>query len=316
MDWLRERKRDQLNHLLAFIPEDANCHWIASSSDWGVVRNGGRRGTAHGPEAIKATYFKFSKHNDLWKYFAWEVASQEDEKLNFPCAQERESLRIQQIFQRFPYRPTIHLGGGHDHAYPLLAAFLRANPTKNVHVINIDAHLDTRQDEQAHSGTPFRQLLEEFPQRLRISQVGIHTFSNAPSNYQTSEPMEVYTLEEIESYCPGMIPRMVYQWAETNLLRRDSEVQFLSLDCDGLHSNIMEAVSAVNPQGLSIEAVQTLFQFYRDYNNPSEWMIGLYEMNPLYDNLSQKGARAVSSLIYNTFYEKPDKSSPHLKVID
>ncbi len=304
MDWLKKRKRDQLGDLLVPLPEEANCHWISSASDWGVVRNGGRRGAAHGPQAIKATYFKLSKHSEHWKYFEWETACQKSEAYHFSQAQEEETAKIQQIFQKFPKRPTVHLGGGHDHAYPLVKAFLETNLDKKVHILNIDAHLDTRMDADFHSGTPFRQLLQHYPKRMRISQIGIHPFANASANYQKLESTDIYTLKTLESSCPGMNPEAVYQWAQKYLQKEKSEIQFLSLDCDALNVNVMEAVSAVNHQGLSLETVQALFQFYRDNNAPESWLIGVYEMNPLYDNLSQKGARAISALLYNIFYQK------------
>ena len=296
MNPVNDRKKDQLYDLLLDDPDSANCHWISSASDWGVVHNYGRRGAAHAPSAIKAAYFKQAKRSSKWKYFIWEVSRQDDEELNFARAQEQECLRIQNILQKFPKHPIVHLGGGHDHAYPLIKALLETRPEQHLHVINIDAHLDTRADEHPHSGTPFRQLLELYHQRLRISQVGILPSANADSNYQNlTREMDIYTMEELQQ-------DDIYQWACKHLQKQNGEIQFLSLDCDALCSQVMEAVSAVNGQGLSMQAVQAMFRFYRDHNSPDEWLIGIYEMNPLYDNLSQKGAKAVSTLLYDTFY--------------
>ncbi len=302
MNLINDRKKDQLYNLLVDRADSANCHWISSASDWGVVHNGGRRGAAHAPSAIKAAYFKQAKRSSDWQYFIWEVSSQGDEEIDFARAQEQETLRIQNILQKFPKRAIVHLGGGHDHAYPLVKAFLETHPKKHLHVINVDAHLDTRADERPHSGTPFRQLLELYHQRLRISQVGILPSANADSNYQNlAREMDIYTMKELEKACPDM-SSSIYQWACTHLQKKDGEIQFLSLDCDALCSQVMEAVSAVNGHGLSMPAVQALFRFYKDHNLPEEWLIGIYEMNPVYDNLSQKGAKAVSTLLYNTFY--------------
>ena len=293
----KERKKDQLYDLLTTREDLANCHWISSASDWGVVRNHGRRGAAHAPAAIKAAYFKQAKRSSQWKYLIWEVSRQDDEEHNFTCAQEQETLRIQNILQKFPKHAIVHLGGGHDHAYPLAKALLEARPDRHLHIINIDAHLDTRADEHPHSGTPFRQLLELYD-RLRISQVGILPSANADSNYQNlAGTMDIYTMEELQQVD-------IYQWARKHLQKQKGEIQFLSLDCDALCSQVMEAVSAVNYQGLSLSAVQALFRFYRNHNSPEEWLIGVYEMNPLYDNLSQKGAKAISALLYDTFYGK------------
>ncbi len=307
MDWPNDRchsrRQGQLYDLLIGETAEANCQWISSSSDWGVVGNCGRRGAAHAPAAIKAAYFKQAKRSARWKYFIEEVACQDDEASNFSCAQERESVRIQNILQQCPERAFVHLGGGHDHAYPMIKAFMQACPRQNLHVINIDAHLDTRTDQYPHSGTPFRQLLKLYPQRLRISQVGILPSANANSNYQNLDrPMEIHTIDALQLACPDMSLPAVYQWARENLQKQNGELQFLSLDCDALCSQVMEAVSAVNPHGLPFPAVQALFRFYRDHNPAASWKIGIYELNPVYDNLSQKGAKAVSALLYDTFY--------------
>jgi formiminoglutamase len=52
----------------------------------------------------------------------------------------------------------IHLGGGHDHVYPLLKAI--ETKYKKIIILNIDPHCDTRESEHNHSGTPFRQFLK------------------------------------------------------------------------------------------------------------------------------------------------------------
>jgi formiminoglutamase len=54
------------------------------------------------------------------------------------------------------------IGGGNDQSYPNIAALLDTG-VSNVGVVNIDAHLDVRpkKNDRVHSGTPFRQLLED-----------------------------------------------------------------------------------------------------------------------------------------------------------
>jgi formiminoglutamase len=71
----------------------------------------------------------------------------------------------------------------------------------------------------------------------------------------------------------------------------------LSLDADALNAAYMEGVSAVNPRGLSLEVVSDIFDFYFKLDTEKKYC-GIYEYNPLYDNLSAKGARILASLIY------------------
>ena len=299
MDWLKKRKTGQLAHLLTSTPGKANCLWALSSSDEGVIRNGGRRGSAFAPQAIQAVYFKFAKRSEKWRYCLLEVASREEEAQNFLQSQEIETAKIQKIHQQFPEIPLVHLGGGHDHIYPFAKALLETSPEKKFHIINIDAHLDTRDDGENHSGTPFRQLAQHYSHRLRISQVGIHPFANTDSSYKGIESMEIYSRSALPATFAG-----TFKWAQKYLQKRDKlEVQVLSLDCDALEAQVMEAVSAVNPCGLSWDHVSALFSFYRDHNRWQDWAIGIYEMNPIYDNLSQKGAKIIASLLYQVFYE-------------
>ncbi len=54
------------------------------------------------------------------------------------------------------------MGGGNDQSFPNGHALLRDEATRAFGVINIDAHLDVRplKEGKAHSGSPFRQLIE------------------------------------------------------------------------------------------------------------------------------------------------------------
>lgn len=56
----------------------------------------------------------------------------------------------------------VAIGGSNDQSYPNAAALLDIVPQK-VGVINIDAHFDVRplKEGKAHSGSPFRLLLED-----------------------------------------------------------------------------------------------------------------------------------------------------------
>jgi formiminoglutamase len=77
----------------------------------------------------------------------------------------------------------------------------------------------------------------------------------------------------------------------------DLEALYLfSLDADALESSLMEGVSAVNHRGLPYHFVEELLTYALDVLRTKHF--GIYEYNPVYDNLSQKGARSLSGLIY------------------
>ena len=64
----------------------------------------------------------------------------------------------------------------------------------------------------------------------------------------------------------------------------------------------MEGVSAVNHRGLPYDFIEDVLLYSIDALNCQHF--GIFEYNPLYENLSQKGARALASLIYQIMDER------------
>lgn len=54
------------------------------------------------------------------------------------------------------------IGGSNDQSYPNARSLIETYPAARIAVINIDAHFDVRplKEGKAHSGSPFRQMLE------------------------------------------------------------------------------------------------------------------------------------------------------------
>ena len=158
---------------------EANILFLNYSSDIGTIRNQGRRGSLYAPEAILNIVKKLSSHN-LKKWTSVEIANPKDESENFENTQKKYIQKaIQTLAQTSLVEKVIYLGGGHDHIYPSVMAINESS--KNVVVINLDAHLDTRTDAEANSGTPFRQLDRDFVGDLEIIQLGIHEYANSIS---------------------------------------------------------------------------------------------------------------------------------------
>ena len=82
-------------------------------------------------------------------------------------------------FASFKGKKIFHLGGGHDHIYPLLMSLEKTQNYKHLKVLNLDAHLDTRTDEFAHSGTPFRQFAEATKVIVEVQTISPFETSNA-----------------------------------------------------------------------------------------------------------------------------------------
>ena len=253
-----------------------------SPSDWGVCRNGGRRGTRFAPQAISNVLLKMVAMPSSPPLHFREVSSSADEEEDFGESQNKSARRIKKAGEAFGGDKIFHLGGGHDHIFPLLMSL---RDEKAIHVINIDAHLDTRSEPLPHSGTPFRQFADAYQGSFRLTQLGIHSFSNHPASYEGfSGEMVVLSPDELSGW-------------KKKISLRSEELTLLSLDCDALAAESMEAVSAVNPAGLSFACVREIFDWYSQHDQAQK-IYGIYEYNPLFDNLSQKGAKALASLIY------------------
>ena len=266
-----------------------------AQDDQGVARNGGRLGTRFAPRAIVHCLEKMVAHNETtWQTHP--VCSQDQEPIDFVQAQKDSSQLISSLLD--PQKITLHLGGGHDHIYPLLKALeAKAGATK-LTIINIDAHCDTRPDPHPHSGTPFRQFDQDGCIDFELIQLGIRPHANSP---QTLSPLQakmaLYPLEELPREGPAMskfLSKIVAIAPTTHYV--------LSLDCDALSATFMEGVSAVSYDGMSLPQVQSIFEWAKQSIPPARLTYGIYEYNPLFDNLSQKGARALAALIYQNCF--------------
>lgn len=274
--------------------ELADILFLKFSSDQGTILNLGRRGSLFAPEAILAIVKKFACHNLLlWSEI--ELADAEAEKVDFKTSQELLAQKIQKIqMANTRTQKFVYLGGGHDYIYPTVRALNQL--TKKLVVINLDAHLDTRTDTDPNSGTPFRQIATQFEGELEIIQLGIHDFANSISTMSklpkgkevvaTYEDVRFGTKDftQTDKFLKRVIP---YQ---------ENTLYFFSLDADALDAGIMEGVSAVNHRGLPYDFVEDVLLYCIDELKCQHF--GIFEYNPLYDNLSQKGARTLASFVY------------------
>lgn len=273
-----------------------NCLFLKSSSDVGVMRNGGRNGARFAPQAFLSTFRKFAQDHSLsQQYFAEiEVSSQEDEKADFHSSQLSESKKIAETLDQFPNARIIHIGGGHDHVYPLLTAVSRSY--KKVIVINIDAHADTRTDENYHSGTPFRQFAREFAGDFELYQIGLHGFANSFSTLENLEKgkmsilwMRDFTNQSLKEF----FQKIAASVSENALV-------LFSIDADALSGSEVPGVSAVNPSGLSRTQLLSIWNHFRSLDVKHPPVIGIYELNPLYDSLAGISMRTMASFVFET----------------
>lgn len=271
--------------------------FIKSSTDMGVVRNGGRNGARFAPQSFLSTFKKMSQSLPLKQqsFLEFEVSDQKLEEQNFHEAQLIEAEKIGEILNSFPDSRICHLGGGHDHIYPLLRAY--SEKYKKIVVLNIDAHADTRTDTDFHSGTPFRQFSDEFAGNFHIFQIGLHPFANS---FSTLSPLS--RGESVELWRKDLNPENL-----NHLFKKVSEVidqntlVIFSLDADALNGFEVPGVSAVNPDGLTRAELLDLWQRYLTLKIPHQPVLGIYELNPIYDSLASISMRTMASFVFEGF---------------
>lgn len=263
-------------------PSSASVLIHSVHTDRGVARNGGRRGARFGCQAILSAFRSLALPPGNNRRWAQLVASPPSlDKLDFDSAQEKETENLLNHWDAS--KKNFHLGGGHDHIYPLLMAL--EVQKKPIHVINIDAHLDTRTDAWAHSGTPFRQFAQKKSVPFRLDQIGIHPFCNPESSYQELPHTEMNIVKSLDELC--LLPE---------------EITVLSLDCDALSSSFLSGVSAINPKGLTWKELEAVVNLYTQTGLKHQPIVGIYEYNPLYDCPSGRGAKFLASFLWEMIF--------------
>jgi formiminoglutamase len=276
-----------------FQNENSEVNFLCSASDVGVRRNLGRAGARFAPKVILQQFKKLNNHLN-WNSYSQLITSDQNKELeNFTKAQE---LSTEIIFQNLDLEKTyIHLGGGHDHAYPLLMALDKVENFKNILIINLDAHCDTRIDDKSHSGTPFRDYDLKGNKEFFLYQIGIHNFANSKETLSTLSRGKMFIDHYQINFSADHFAQVLN--SESPFEINSETLIYLSLDCDALHSSIMPAVSAVNHHGLSLNFVIDLIQYLKQQNLKT--IFGIYEYNPLFDDNAASSARAVSYLIHS-----------------
>ncbi len=267
-----------------------------ASSDIGVQRNSGRLGARFAPQAILHAFQKLNQVEWAHNLYECETTSQASEKADFEQS-ILDSVKI--LKENFPASAcTVHLGGGHDHIYSLLKA-LYEKGEKNLLILNIDPHCDTRPLDRAHSGNPFRRFQNDCPDwQGRLIQVGISEMNNNKETLAGIPQMDIFNFEQLRVLSENFTKDLELNDFVTQKTIDDCDRVILSLDADIIESSTMEAVSAVSYKGIPAHYLRSfLISLVRDLKKPHT--LGVYEYNPIFDNLSNKGSRFLAGLLYD-----------------
>lgn len=305
-EYLLTRSKDRLSLLEKKTAEEAEIIFAKAPSDWGTVLNNGRRGSQFSPTVIESMLFKMAGHPERNKTLYFEdVTKPNIEETQFTEAQKQEAKNIKSLMEKNPKAHLVHLGGGHDHIFPLYLALQSKIENKKLFIINIDPHLDTRTDSWNNSGTPFRNIDQHaHNQQVKIYQWGTHLFANGEKNFSglTHAQMEIQYYDEVKKECSNFSQNKFDQILKSIEAFKPDYLLF-SLDVDAYDGSWMKAVSAVNHKGFPPAAIEELYQTLLATKIPLI-ATGIYEYNPMFDDLANSGGRVICSFIYEQIIRK------------
>ena len=169
----------------------------------------------------------------------------------------------------------VFLGGDHSLAYPNAKPLLEQHDS--VGVINLDSHADVRTfiDGQPHTGTPFRQLIDEGLDAY--TQVGARQFglSSPYVEYLDEHDVEVITAEEVSLDIEDSIDRALSAV-------EDVDAVYVSFDVDVLDTSTAPGTSSTEPGGLLSREVNYILRSIAQ--DPRIAGVGIYEFSPMLDS--------------------------------
>ena len=268
---------------------------IGCPVDEGVIRNGGRPGASQAPPLIRKYLSKMTPPADMWDAFA-DVLRHGRDLGDVPQAgmeemQEELASRVAPWIARKV--PVIVLGGGHETTYGHSLAYRKANQPH--HIINIDAHCDVRplKNGTGHSGSPFRQILEDEESRcLSYHVMGLQPQSVAREHldYIRSTGGEYAFADQTDT------KTVLEKLRKLNGGREEGPVVLLTLDMDSVDQSEAPGVSAPCVSGLS---KSVLLETARSAGeNSLVRSLDLVEVNPFFDRDDQTSRLAALVVWY------------------
>lgn len=257
--------------------------------DEGIRLNGGRTGAALAPDLIRTFLYRMTPSWPLGQVQLLDQgnwASNSQQSLHEKQNSQREALLKTHQQALIP----IGLGGGHDLAFPHIAAFLDFYLSKGLRplVVNFDAHLDVRplKNNSPHSGSPFFQLLDEFKSKFDFVELGYQDQCNslAHRDWAQSQGAKLWNLQEALT----LTPEILFPFKKMAPV-------FLSIDIDAFNSQLAPGCSAPSAQGLDLATfTKCIDHLLKNYKLGGA---GIYEVSPPLD-VQNLTSRLAALLVY------------------
>lgn len=273
--------------------------FVGFASDAGVARNHGRIGARNGPATLRAMLSNMPvRHAAIALTDAGDVICEPDDQGDgLETAQNELSAALAELLQR--QLLPITLGGGHEMAFGSfggLARFLaeqEPDTVPRIGIVNLDAHFDLRQDTQASSGTPFRQIAEDCQARgwpFNYCCLGVSAFSNTEALFERASKLGVRWRLDDEM---DLTQREASLDTLRDFLAGVDHVYF-TICLDVLPAAIAPGVSAPAARGVGLDVVEPLLDLVAASGKMR--LADIAELNPAHD-IDNRTARVAARLI-------------------
>ena len=220
---------------------------LGYACDEGVRRNSGRPGAKNGPQSLRDRLGRLAYHHPL-KMIA-DCGNITCEHSDLERSQKGLARMVSQLIE-YSIFPILY-GGGHDIAYGHFSGIIQAinrSSTKKIGIVNFDAHFDLRPVVNgSNSGTPFYQILHEYPDNVSYFVVGIQKPANPIELFDIATRLNVnYILHDA---CIPVNQKDVI--AQLQSFANTVDFLYITIDLDGFASAFAPGVSAPSPVGFT-----------------------------------------------------------------
>lgn len=276
---------------------DGNIVILGYPHDKGVAINGGRVGSALGPERFRFWLRRFALSFDPEKNIdlsAISISDAGDIPSDLPHEEAHKALSAKTLEILQAGGIPFVVGGGNDQSYPNASALLSHRVGQSVGVVNVDAHLDVRplKDGHAHSGSPFRLLLDDprFQGKhfVEFACQGSQC-AKEHAEYATSRKSHILWLDHMQEKGD---PVMAFRETLGNLAWQCGSL-FVSFDLD----SVSDAPGVSCPAVIGLSARDALSIAELAGRHPAVDLFDLSEYNPIIE--SEKTGRLATAMFYH-----------------
>lgn len=256
--------------------------------DEGVKRNKGRAGAKDAPDVIRKNMSNFPVIVPDFSLLDFGNITCDDGNLE----KTQETLAEKVSISLLKGGKSLVLGGGHEVTFAHYSGIRKAFPDKKIGIINIDAHFDNRQPENAvgpSSGTGFWQIAQEG--EIHSLHIGIQRNSNTLKLFDTAHQYGMKYILADELFFENL--PSIYQRIDD--LLNGVDVAYLTICMDVFNASIAPGVSASAYNGIFADAA--FMHFYRHIlRNEKLMALDVAEVNPSFD-IQDRTARLAACLV-------------------